>query len=90
MKATHVPSHPHKHLKLLSIVCCYNELLKFLSDFELVEYIICNLVALKKIVIDPRWKARKVGATLMELAKNKEIVRHLESLTSRGVELVIL
>nr|KAJ0187855.1 hypothetical protein LSAT_V11C900481840 [Lactuca sativa] len=79
---------PHEHLKLLEIHGYYGRG----SDLELVAYFIDNAVALKEILIDPRCQARKGTPTSMRFSNmNEKVARYsLQSITPRGVKLVIL
>lgn len=67
-----------------------------ICDFELAAYIICTAIALKKILIDPRFQdgmLRSVSAMAfsqdMEAARSS-IERQIVPLLPRGVELGIL
>ncbi|KAL7582386.1 hypothetical protein Lser_V15G44105 [Lactuca serriola] len=79
---------PHEHQKLLEIHGYYGRG----SDLELVAYFIDNAVALKEILIDPRCQARKGTPTSMRFSNmNEKVARYsLQSITPRGVKLVIL
>ncbi|CAI9302660.1 unnamed protein product [Lactuca saligna] len=83
---------PHEHLKLVEIHGYYGRG----SDLELVAYFIDNAVALKEILIDSRCQARKGTPTSVRFSNmNEKAARHsakrqIQSITPRGVKLVIL
>lgn len=88
-KIRHVANHPHEHLKMFEMEGNYGRI----SDLELVVYVIDNAVALKKIVIDPRFQLPNSISNKKKLLKTEKSARSSAKLqveSPQGVELVIL
>ncbi|XP_071689880.1 F-box/FBD/LRR-repeat protein At5g53840-like [Rutidosis leptorrhynchoides] len=90
-KIRHAAKHPHQHLEMVEIVGYFGRT----SDLELVVYFIENAIALKKLVIDPRYQVLERTPIGNDQLKNEKAARscakkQLEPRRPKGVDLVIL